>query len=105
VDEKFVKGKQMSWKDKIKWEKATSYTKHGCGIYGCLLIARCTEAFKAHPRHGEFGSCLLHRSRNAAKATLNELKIKYEVKLGIPDLVVVVSQSDWANFQESENDS
>jgi hypothetical protein len=96
------------WKPAIKeaivWERAISYTDHGCHITGHLIIARCTPAFDAHPRSGEFGSCSCLDVVDLAREVLEEHGIRcsgtdrHKVKLGIPDLVVAVSEEEWESF-------
>ncbi len=82
----------------IKWEKATEYTDHGCRIKGHLLIARCSDAWDSHPRHGEWNSGSCHDVLDIAREILREQGIETIEKLAISDLVVVVDVADWGRF-------
>ena len=84
--------------EEIEWEKAKSYTDHGCNITGNLIIARCSKACEAHPRWGQFGAqCSLDVADVARELVGSEVEA-YSERLAVPDLVVCVPLGEWEKF-------
>lgn len=82
--------------DELTWSKRRCYSNHVCKRIGWLLTADRREEDRKLVNEKEVSDAPFIDARTLAKAQLQDCK--HRVVLGLPYLVVEVSQDDWNSF-------
>jgi hypothetical protein len=80
--------REKAWKSALKIEYVDEFNDYGCHFSGNLVVVRCGEAWKRHPRHGVFNSHSCFDVSDEAKRLVQEKHPGAEILLSIPDLVM-----------------